>query len=319
MMPQSRFARHVRDPKDEQTALWKRTADDIRDGVLGVVSALAKGKQPGEAARKFASEVTQTMAVADLLGRRRLLLEHDAARDRVPFELREQIAFASVPSSFPEVPFEEAIRDLVSREPRLARSAAEVARLYQSEHAFALSNSLELGVTFRAQQIVERIAAGEATRIAARNLIAQAGDFAKAYADVVYRTNLNTAYTAGRFAQARDPDVSEVIGALQRWEILDSDVRRGRPEDNGENHAAVHGLIASQRDPIWEFVSPPSGYNCRGGVRMMSKADLKARDLLGPGGEVRRFLPPDFASFRPHPNFRRSAFARVYGGSGILA
>jgi len=129
---------------------------------------------------------------------------------------------------------------------------------------------------------------------------------------------LSTVYSAGRFAQARDPNVRQVIGAFERYEVLDSDVRRGRPEDGGENHMAVHGLIAAPNDPIWNRVAAPSGYNCRGGERFLSKQDLKSRGLLRPTGEVERLFPPSFEDFRPHPLFaQRSPFSRIYGNRTI--
>ena len=100
---------------------------------------------------------------------------------------------------------------------------------------------------------------------AASKVIQQLGDFTRSYANTVYRTNLNTAYTAGRFQQAQEPGVRTVLPAMERWEIMDSAVRRGRPIDGPkggtkENHAAAHGLVAATTDPIWNRVASPSGY-----------------------------------------------------------
>jgi hypothetical protein len=307
-----------KDPARELTELWSRSVPSIVRRIGGLVGAIARGEPTAHASELLADELAQTMALADLIGRRRLLLEADAheaeasERDLVVLQAEDPIR------RFPEVPFVEAIRDLVTREPRLAASAEEVARLYRERHAFALARSAELATTQRVQAILQRAsAAGQVARVTAENLIAEAGPFAAWYAQVVYRTNLATANAAGRFQQAREPGVAEVIGGFERWEIMDSDVRRGRPEDHGENHAAGHGLIAGVADPIWRYASAPAGYQCRGGQRFVSRGDLRRLGLLGHDGRVLRRLPDGFAAYRPHPRFAVSPHARIYGGAGI--
>jgi SPP1 gp7 family putative phage head morphogenesis protein len=74
----------------------------------------------------------------------------------------------------------------------------------------------------------------------------------QSYADTVYRTNCNTSYTNGRFAQAEDDDVKEVIPAMQ---YISMHLPTSRP-----NHEAAHGLIATSDDPIWNRYRPPMGY-----------------------------------------------------------
>lgn len=308
----------VRDPARELNELWRRSAPSVVAKVSGILSAVARGKPTGDAVEAFAAEMAETMTLADLIGRRRLLLEADAAD--ATQEERETVAFAADSvKGFPEVPFAEAIADLLNREPRLADSAEEVAALYRLDrNSFALARSAEFAITGRVQRIMLDASLGRTERVAARKLIEEAGPFARGYAEVVYRTNLSTAYNAGRFDQARKPGVSEVIAAFERWEIMDSDVRRGRPEDHEENHAAVHGLVAAVEDPIWETHSAPAGYNCRGGQRFMSKRDVKALGLLKADGTVERRLPANLAAYRPHANFGSSPFARVYRGHGGL-
>jgi hypothetical protein len=285
--------------------------------VGGILRAVAKGEESYDAVDRLADEMAQTMALADLIGRRRLLLEADAA-DAEP-EARDMAAFATdAVRGFPEVPFLEAIRDLVTREPRLADSAEEVARLYREQHAFAIATKVEQRVVERLQGILAQAARGGIDRVGAQRLIEEAGPFARGYAETVYRTNMATAYNAGRFQQARLPGVAKVIAAFERWEVMDSDVRRGRPEDHGENHAAVHGLVAAVNDPIWETHSAPGGYNCRGGQRFLSRKDVERLGLLRADGTVERRLPAGIGSYRPHPRFAVSPVARFYRGEGEI-
>ena len=53
--------------------------------------------------------------------------------------------------------------------------------------------------------------------------------WSEGYARMAFRTNANTATTLGRFRQARDPDVREVVPAMVYDAVGDSDTR--------ENHA----------------------------------------------------------------------------------
>ncbi|AFL76226.1 phage minor head protein [Thiocystis violascens] len=85
----------------------------------------------------------------------------------------------------------------------------------------------------------------------------------------IYRTNLQTAYMAGRQKQfdaekARAPFV-------QYLAVMDS---RTRPA-----HAALHGRVFRLDDPAWDTISPPNGFNCRCRARNLSQRELDARGL----------------------------------------
>jgi SPP1 gp7 family putative phage head morphogenesis protein len=45
--------------------------------------------------------------------------------------------------------------------------------------------------------------------------------------------------------------------------VEDSDLRSGRPQDHGEDHAAMDGFRARHDDPVWRTHFPPYGYQCR--------------------------------------------------------
>jgi len=307
----------VRSPLDEVAELFARNASSFEDAVLELTRQAARrhfedwpgAEEERRAQNRIATVGWQTMALSDLLGRRRLVLEAAAARKGVPDSLIGIVVFAETPV-VPHVPFEEAVRDLVSRTPALARSAAQVERVYRA-HGFAMARSASLQVTKHVQGILAELMREGVTLAKAEDLVARAGNFARAYAETVYRTNMNTAYSAGRFMQARDPDVAAVIGGLERVSVLDSDVR--------PNHAAGHGLVASVNDPVWGVAAPPSGYNCRCSAIFTSKGELRRRGLLDvKTGRVRRYEPPGFRRFHPDPGFRASRpDTAIYGGQGL--
>jgi hypothetical protein len=272
--------------------LLDASTEDIRAALWALARAAVARRPRDRALKGVQAAVGETLVIANLLGRRRVLLDMDAQ-------------FAAV-MDVPRVEFADAIASILSREPRLAESAEAVADMYAGRYSFAVARSIDEQLTARIQvAIASLIDRGEPAPKAAA-VLAEIGEWTQSYADTVYRTNLSTAYTAGRFAQALEPDVVRALPALERYSVRDSAVRRGRREDGGENHLAAHGLVAAAADPIWKTHAPPSGYRCRCGVRMVSATELRRRGLLDPQGRVKRHEPPGLAAFRAHPNFRVS-------------
>jgi len=309
----------------------------IQAMVIAEKSGDPRAKQ--RAASQLADLIRRTQALADLLGRKKLFEEMDVALARVPpgavaaisRRFAARFAAGAVPAPdpgvptpiLPDVPFSEAVRDLIRREPRLAPNAELVAEVYSRVHGFALARSASEKVTEAVQRVItniltEKVPPEEIQRgldldrvrldgieaIRDQALLQQTEPFARSYAEVVYRTNLNTAFTAGRFQQASDEDVAEVMPAFEYVAIDDALVRRGRPEDNGENHLAIDGAIAATESKTWQTFSPPSGYSCRCSLRLVSVFELKRRGIITnltdpipePSG-----LDPSWV----HPNFRR--------------
>ena len=83
--------------------------------------------------------------------------------------------------------------------------------------------------------------------------------------DTIYRTNLQSAYQAGRFRQMLE-------NAPNRpWWMYDAvNDSRTRP-----SHAAMDGKVYRFDHPIWDRWHPPQGYNCRCVLRALSDKDMK--------------------------------------------
>lgn len=277
-----------------------RRARVFQDVMVRLADSFRMPERWDAAVRQLAEIIRGTLILSDLHGRRRMLLEADYVR-RVGKFARVGSFEAVAPD---RLEFEEAVEDLVSRDPRLARSADEVSRLYNTSKSFAMARSSSLRLTERIQEIMARMsreAAGvdEVTPEILRAAKEESHDFARAYAETVYRTNVNTAYTEGRFLQAEDPVVAEVIPAM---EFVSQNLPTSRP-----NHVAAHGLIASTDDGVWRMFKPPIGYNCHCSANFVSVYDLERRGLLR-GGNVVRYLPPTFDYAYPDPGFKVGAF-----------
>ena len=200
------------------------------------------------------------------------------------------------------VPFLEAIENILTREPRVVPEGVAdrmgwVSALYSRDHAFAAARSLTENLTRQVQAAVERLISGGLPPATTEREIYDMGKrdsykWTRSYSQVVYRTNISTAYTEARFEQAKDPAVREVIGALR---FVAQDDERTRA-----NHAAADGTIAIADDPVWNRIRPPLGYQCRCGVEFVPAFDLESgAQKLGYSARIVEAGPDK--GFRPEP------------------
>lgn len=241
----------------------------------------------GRAEARVADVMRGSMATADVLGRREVLAAANVpARPPGPPPPPTAPGASGLPvdpDGIPNVPFTEAVADVIAREPRLARTVGDVARAYNERHGFALARSTRPETTTRVQKAVSAaIRSGQSSSDAVASIQAvarAAGEdmaaWTEAYAETVFRTSMNTAYSAGRFRQMADPSVSQVIGALRFTAVGDADTR--------PNHAAADGMIAGPMDSVWQALAPPLGFNCRCTLDFVTWGELDRMGLAHDG------------------------------------
>ena len=275
----------------ELDAFLDRKATVFHQALMNLVVENFTGRNKYGAIKDLAETIQRTMILADLKGRERLLMESDAVK-------KLGATFADVPQTSPIVPgivFEEAVEDMLRREPRLARSAAEVSRLYSTEKVFAMARSADLTITKRANEEISKWLAGGTPAQALEKTLEEIGPFSQSYAGTVYSTNVATSYNEGRIQQAQDEDVAEVIPGFIYRGVDDAATR--------PNHRAGFGTIAPTNHPIWKTRKPPNGYRCRCGLDFYSRYDAE-RDGLWVNGKLTPYFPPTFNQFYPDPGFK---------------
>jgi SPP1 gp7 family putative phage head morphogenesis protein len=247
--------------------------------------AKVSGDKPSAAAarRQLAQVMQQTMGVGEVLGAS-LLLQN----------LKRTAQFAAeepTQTLLPRVTFEEALDDMVERAPvtlvdAAERTAQRIAQLYSEDAVMAFVRSAEETVTREASEFIQRaLRSGVAEGEAGRKLAMKVDDIRKAsqawsegYARMVFRTNINTAISAGRFRQAQDPDIQEVAPAFRFDAVGDGDTRN--------NHDAADGLIMSVNNPEWRKIAPPLGYNCRCQVVHVTRYELERMGRIRKDGSL---------------------------------
>jgi hypothetical protein len=270
--------------QDELERMLVRSTSEFARRVQAIAFEQAK---PIPSSEKLASAIEDlgrliggTRAVAWMLGRRRVLLEADRMK-RLNHPALAAMAYAADQTLIPRVDPDEAIADMIERDPRLAKGYRAVQDLLSRERAFALAKSESLIITERVQAEMRRFLKEGVLHPEAEDLIASIGSWSQAYASTVFRTNMTSAYASGRFREAMSEEMQGFIVGLERMEVMDTETRE-RP-----GHWAAHGLTASPQDPIWSRLSIPGGYGCRAAYRLVDVYEARRRGLMD-GKEMRR-------------------------------
>lgn len=256
---------------NRSTLAYERAIVDLGVAIITDINQVANQKA------FIADLVSASMTMGDLLGRRRTLLLSDESADQtidvleatafsrdLPFTYQQEPPPGTPVSVVPKISFDAAIQDLLSREPRLAFSAEEVAKVYD-ERGFAAAESASKQITEQVQQAIARVMReGGGRRVGAQEIQKKVPtileDWSRNYSDVVYQTNVNTAYNAGTMQQSESPALRDFVLAWQYLTTGQSNVRGRQPKDV-ENHWAMHQFIAGKRDVVWDQgVSCPMGY-----------------------------------------------------------
>jgi SPP1 gp7 family putative phage head morphogenesis protein len=97
-------------------------------------------------------------------------------------------------------------------------------------------------------------------------------------ADNIFRTNIQTAYNVGRYAQQTLPSVTEARPIWIYDAVNDS---RTRPA-----HLAMDGVARRYDDPFWDTWYPPNGFRCRCSVRTASEGEAERKGIAVETGDA---------------------------------
>ena len=142
---------------------------------------------------------------------------------------------------------------------KVPMASAEFRALGQSarDRAFAVAGINRMDVLARVHEAVAKAIREGTTLDAFRQdvglLLEQEGGVNRARLETIFRTNLQSAYMAGRYAQ-----MMQAVRFRPYWRYTAVNDSRTRP-----THRALHGLVRRYDDPFWDVFFPPNGFNCR--------------------------------------------------------
>lgn len=126
------------------------------------------------------------------------------------------------------------------------------------------------------------------------------------HADLIFRQNMQTAYSVGHYQQMTDPDVMERRKYWQYQTAGDGHVR--------ESHQVMDGRVFPANSQIWDIWYPPNGFGCRCTVVSRTEEQIKRMGL-----EVEELIPDtvnmvtgEIEAALPDPKFRTNPAKAVW-------
>lgn len=266
-----------------------------------------------DARKRLANVIGETMACGEVMGAWMMLRQASGVlrteRQLMRADTEQMEAFESQQTLLPNVTFREALEEMVSRTPKTLRDSAErtagrIAHMYSEGRTIAFAKAAEDAVTRRVHELLiqalrEGIGEGESAqriRTEVDRVRETTEPWTEAYARMAFRTNVNTAVTAGRFRMAQDQDIRDLMPCFRFDAVGDSDTRH--------NHEAANGKIWRVDNPIWNKLAPPLGYNCRCQVSSVSIPQLRRMGRVQKDGTILQDAVP--ADAFPDEGFRHT-------------
>lgn len=266
-------------------ALVERTLPDLNAAAL----AMAEGSDPDQAFFDLRVKLAEAVLILHLLGyaarrrplaRRGIVPKVDRAANTIDQPVAMFARFAE--PELVRLPFLRALERFRSDVPELASvvARAQAAALETARRSVERSRRA-LQVALTRIEIPETVGAlgevgvaGEAFREAVAIAIGREGG---ALLDTEVRTTLMSGFNAG--GKAAIEDNIEAVPITQLSEIQDRRTRgnpRGESPDAGP-HFQMDGFAAASDDPVWDSITPPNGWNCRGSTRGVPVAEALRR------------------------------------------
>ena len=190
-----------------------------------------------------------------------------------------------------DMTFEEAVEYFKGRVPVTADVFYRIAEQYRGL-AFTVSGYTKAQILKRFyDEILAALEDGNTFSEFRKNM----NDFLKAegyegldplQADLIFRTNIQTAYNVGHYEQMTDPGVMKLRPYWQYDAVNDTHTR--------PSHLAMDGKVFPADHPVWNTWFPPNGFRCRCTVRTLSKRQVEARGLT---------VEEKFPAIAPDPHF----------------
>lgn len=302
-----------------------RYAEPYRQALHDLVVAVAMQDKPAASAARanLKAALRETLGLGEVLGASIALRDAAGAMQDMPelvmamrANLGQLMAFADAPTQqiLPRVTFDEAVRDMVERVPVTLRNPAErtaqrISELYSQGNFVAFVRSADDAVTDKVREIIAKAiregipeaSAGRLIQMGVEKVREVTEPWSRAYANMVFRTNLNTATTAGRFRQVQDPEIRAILPAMTVSPVGDSDTR--------PNHLAMRGVILRVDNPAWAMYAPPLGWNCRCSPRQISAPELRRMGRIDNGQVIESRIPPQAG---PDEGFRPTGRADLF-------
>lgn len=172
--------------------------------------------------------------------------------------------------------FEDAIKIFGEKFPLTAKEFYSLQEEYKNK-AFTVANYSNVKIIEEFQRVLLKAIEGGKTmqefKSEMNNFLEEHGykGLTNYRADVIFRTNIQTAYNVGHYKSMTAPSVKKL---RPYWKYVAVDDGHTRP-----THRAMNGKVFPADHPIWDTWYPPNGFRCRCQVVTLSKRQVEERGL----------------------------------------
>jgi SPP1 gp7 family putative phage head morphogenesis protein len=182
------------------------------------------------------------------------------------------------PYAFLDLPWDEALQAFMERVPTRANELQKLLKGYATRSDAARRLALEQIQQFVKDRLAVHIADGGTYGQFAQDIQSGAESFGitaedPSYVKMLFRTNIQSAYGAGKFRAITDPDVIDEMPYVQYRTVGDARVRA--------SHAVLDRGIYRAASEEWRRIAPPNGFSCRCSLVSLSRDDVKGERVLG--------------------------------------
>ena len=245
--------------------LEARGRTELSAAWFAALTAQAKGLPATAEWEEFTKTMTRVLVLSHLAGRLGVVnaVRVKTAQEQ-PFRRHEFATYAESPNLLTG-PFVSAINWFMGKVPNVGRLADTLLPAARSR-AFWVTGVESAEALAGIQQKLAKPLAAEGGGLSEFIHSQAATGLAEARLETVFRTNLQGALAGGQRDQMLSPEMRSAVALMQLNEVHDKRTRGAPGTDNPGKHWQMDGFVEAPDHPIWERITPPNGYNCRGGL-----------------------------------------------------
>lgn len=283
----------------------------LQSTYLRALTVQLSGDLATELWAEFATILERTLVLADLTGRAGVIHQLRTQGESFPVSNKPlaEVHYADLPDG-PRMltgAFLEAVKAFEDKVPRLRQALLNAGSRARAQ-AFTITGVEGTGALRRLKARIQAVLQGPTTPGAPgqpapsvpggglQGFVAEAQDMglklASARLETVYRVNVMQALNRGTKEMLDAPDVSEHVALLQLDEIHDRRTR-GNPSGlypDAPPHFQMDGFVERPSHPVWEKITPPNGFNCRGSISPLTW--VRAEQMGLAKASERRLIQP---------------------------
>jgi hypothetical protein len=256
------------------------TQDKLRPIYIRAITASLRGEDAEPYWERFRTVFIRAYVLADIIGRLGVANEARTLGRRLPYA--EPMVTGS---------WDAAIAQFMTKLP-MARQLVDRLLPVAKKKAFWVTGIESTEALSKIQERIAERLSGELVEDTSGFVHGVQAEFAEqlstARLETVMRTNVMTALNEG--AMEEQKTLGDSVALLRLNEVHDHRTRGAPGTNNPGKHWQMDGFVESPNHSIWQKITPPNGYQCRGNVSVIGWASAERLGFARDGGLIQSRL-----------------------------